>query len=193
MRIVIPVKPLAQAKSRLGTMLSAADRAVVVRGLLERALAAARPVAPVSVVTADALVTAWARAAGAEVIDEAEVLGLNAAARLGVDQAGLGGETTVMVLAADLPDVSAQALGAMAEQARPAALVIAPSRDGGTNALIVAPRADFQFAYGTGSFLRHRLEAERLGMTVLRHESRGLSVDIDWPCDLADHRDLWAA
>jgi 2-phospho-L-lactate guanylyltransferase len=193
MRIVVPVKPLAQAKSRLGTMLSAADRAMVVRGLLERVLASARAIAPVSVVTADALVRAWARAAGADVIDEAEVLGLNAAARLGVDHARLAGETRVMVLAADLPDVSAQALAAMAHQARPDALVIAPSRDGGTNALIVGPRADFQFAYGPDSFARHRREAERLGMIVVRHDSRALSVDIDWPRDLADHRDLWAA
>ncbi len=193
MRIVVPVKPLAQAKSRLATMLSAADRAAVVRGLLDRVLTAARAVAPVSVVTADPLVSAWARAAGAEVIDEAMVLGLNAAARLGVDQAGLGGETMVMVLAADLPNVGAHALGAMAGQARPDALVIAQSRDGGTNALIVGSRADFRFAYGPDSFVRHRREAERLGMRLVSFESRALSVDIDWPCDLADHRDLWAA
>ena len=53
MRIVVPVKPMAQAKSRLGTVLSAAERAEVMRGLFGRVITAAREVAPVSVVTAD--------------------------------------------------------------------------------------------------------------------------------------------
>jgi 2-phospho-L-lactate guanylyltransferase len=193
MRILVPVKPLAQAKSRLGTLLSAAERVDVMREWLAWVLGAARAVAPVAVVTADASVAAWARAAGADVIDEAEVLGLNAAAQLGADQARRNGEATVMVLAADLPDVTAEALWAMAWRARPDAVTIAPSRDGGTNALILGPRLDFQFAYGPGSFLRHRREAERLGLEVVVHESPALNVDIDWPADLADHRDLWAA
>ncbi len=193
MRILVPVKPLAQAKSRLGGVLSAAQRAEVARRLLDRVIAAARAVAPVAVVTADTVVAAWARALDAEVIDEVEVRGLNAAARLGVAAAGRAGETTAMVLAADLPAVTAAALQAMADRSRPGAVVLAPSRDGGTNALILGPRADFEFAYGPDSFMRHRREAERLGLEVLVHESPALSVDIDWPGDLAGHRDLWAA
>ena len=193
MRILVPVKPLAQAKSRLGTTLSAAQRAEVMRSLLDRVIAAACAVAPVSTVTADPLVAQWARAAGAQVIEEAEVLGLNAAARLGVDHAGRGGETTVMVLAADLPDITPEALRAMVARGGPGALVIAPSRDGGSNALILNPRVDFRFAYGPDSFALHRREAERLGLEVVVHESPALSVDIDWPGDLADHQDLWAA
>ena len=100
---------------------------------------------------------------------------------------------TVMILAADLPDVTAEALDAMLTLARPGALVIGPSRDGGTNALILSPRLDYRFAYGPDSFARHCGEAKRLGLEVVVHESPALSVDIDWPEDLADHRDLWAA
>ena len=140
MRIIVPVKPLAQAKSRLGTVLSAGERAEIMRGLLDRVIAAAREVAPVSVVTADADIAARSRMLGAEVIDEGEVLGLDAAARLGVCHARRSGEMTVMILAADLPDVTAEALDAMLTLARPGALVIGPSRDGGTNALILSPQ-----------------------------------------------------
>ena len=193
MRIIVPVKPLAQAKSRLGTVLSADQRAEVMRGLLERVIGAAREVAPVSVVTADRAVARWACASGAEVIDEGEVMGLNAAARLGVDHALRDGEMTAMILAADLPDVTAAALRAMIARTRPGAVIIGPSRDGGTNALILAPRLDFCFAYGPDSFARHSGEARRLGLEVVVHEVPALSVDIDWPEDLADHRDLWAA
>jgi 2-phospho-L-lactate guanylyltransferase len=193
MRIVVPVKPLAQAKSRLGTALSAGERAEVMRRLLGRVIAAAREVAPVSVVTADADIAARSRVLGADVIDEGAVLGLDAAARLGVDHARRGGERTVMILAADLPDVTAEALRAMIAWTRRGAVVIAPSRDGGTNALILSPCLDFRFAYGPDSFTRHRGETKRLGLEVVVHESPALRVDIDWPEDLSNHRDLWAA
>jgi 2-phospho-L-lactate guanylyltransferase len=193
MRIVVPVKPLAQAKSRLGTVLSAAGRAGVMRELLARVITAAREVAPVTVVTADGEIAARSRAWGAMVIDEGEVIGLNEAARLGADHARGRGDGTVMILAADLPDVTAEALQAMMHLARPDAMVIGPSRDGGTNALILSPRPDFQFFYGPDSFERHCGEAKRLGFDVIVHESPALSVDIDWPEDLARHHDLWAA
>ena len=81
-------------------------------------------------------------------VDEGEVVGLDAAARLGVDHAMGSGDTWVMILAADLPDVTAEALRAMIARARHGAVVIGPSRDGGTNALILSPRLDFRFAYG---------------------------------------------
>ena len=62
MRIVIPVKPLAQAKSRLSRVLSAGERAALMCGLLDRVVTAAREVAPVSVVTADPVVAERSRA-----------------------------------------------------------------------------------------------------------------------------------
>ena len=193
MRIIVPVKPLAQAKSRLGAVLSTGERAAIMRGLLDRVIVAAREVAAVSVVTADSDVATRARNAGADVIDERVVLGLNAAALLGVGRAAREGDTSAMVLAADLPDVTAAALQAMGRRARSGAVVIAPSRDGGTNALILSPDVAFRFAYGPGSFERHRREARRLGLETIVHDSPALSVDIDWPADLTDHRDLWAA
>jgi 2-phospho-L-lactate guanylyltransferase len=193
MRIVVPVKPLAQAKSRLGRVLSPAERATVMCGLFSRVIAASREVAPVSVVTADGDVASMSRALGAEVIDEGDVLGLDVAVRYGIDRARACGDSSVMILAADLPDVTVEALRGMIGRARPGAVVIAPSRDGGTNALILSPRPEFRFAYGPDSFARHRGEAKRLGMEVVVYESPALMVDIDWPEDLAGHRDLWAA
>jgi 2-phospho-L-lactate guanylyltransferase len=193
MRIIVPVKPLAQAKSRLGTVLSPGERARVMCGLLARVVKAANAVARVSVVTADGAVAAMAMALGADVIDEGAVRGLDGAARLGVDQARRDGEMTVMVLAADLPEVTVGALKAMLSRVRPRAVVIAPSRDGGTNAIVLASHIDFRFAYGPDSFTRHCAEARRLAREVIVHESEALGLDIDRPEDLAGHQDLWAA
>jgi 2-phospho-L-lactate guanylyltransferase len=193
MRIVVPVKPLSLAKTRLEPVLSGIQRAKVMCILLDRVISAARELAPTSVVTADAVVAMRARGLGAEVIDEGEVTGLNAAVRLGADHAGARGNTRVVIVAADLPDVTAVALREMSTRAREGSVVICPSRDGGTNALILRPRPDFRFGYGPDSFARHCGEAKRLGLEIVVHESSALGVDIDWPEDLSGHPDLWAA
>jgi 2-phospho-L-lactate guanylyltransferase len=193
MRIIVPVKPLSQAKSRLGTALSPGERADVMRRLLDRVIAAASQVSPVSVVTADPEIAHRSRTLGAEVIDEGVVLGLDSAARLGLDRARRLGEEMVMILAADLPDVTAEVLRAMTFLARPGAMVIGPSQDGGTNALILPSKIDFCFAYGPDSLVRHQAEARRLGLEIVVHEAPALRLDVDWPGDLADQPDLWAA
>jgi len=193
MRIVVPVKPLADAKSRLAVSLSQPERATLMCGLLDRVVAAGRAVAPVSVVTADEVVALRARAMGAAVIDERRVAGLDAAARLAVEHLRREGETMVLILAADLPDVTSDALRAMLGFTRPDAVVMGPSRDGGTNALALPIEADFRFGYGPDSFERHCREGRRLGLEVIIHDTPALSVDLDRPEDLAGYRALWAA
>ncbi len=44
----------------------------------------------------------------------------------------------------------------------------------------------FSFAFGTDSFARHQLEAERLGLRVEIVHSAGLARDVDEPRDLPD-------
>ncbi len=189
----MPVKPLARAKSRLAARLSPSERIVLMGHLIDRGVRAARAVAPVSVVTADPVVAARIRALGAEIIEEFEVAGLDAAARLARRRLRRAGEAMMLILAADLPDVTAEALAAMADRARSGAIVVAPSRDGGTNALALPTIADFRFAYGQDSFERHGREARRLGLDVIAHESAALSLDIDRPEHLRGYRRLCAA
>lgn len=185
MRIVIPVKPLADAKSRLGSVLSPSQRVQVVCDLLDRALQAALATAPVSVVTADPAVTMRARAAGADVIEEARASGLNAAVGLAAHLLYVTNEDVMFVLVADLPEITAEALAEMAARWRPGTMVIAPSSDGGTNALLLAPGAAFAFAYGPDSFARHCANATEAGLTVVVHDRRVLRLDLDRPQDLA--------
>jgi 2-phospho-L-lactate guanylyltransferase (CobY/MobA/RfbA family) len=44
----------------------------------------------------------------------------------------------------------------------------------------------FQFAFGDGSFGRHLVEADRLGLTVGTHEAFGIGFDLDTPDDWED-------
>ena len=185
MRIVIPIKPLAQAKTRLSAVLSPAERSALAITLLDRALAAALAVAPVSVLTAEGAVAQRAAAAGADIIDEERVVGLNAAAGLAREHLRRRGVDAMLILAGDLPDVAPAALTAMISHWRDGVAVIAPSSDGGVNALALPTRTEFRFAYGPQSFDLHRCEAARTGLEVIVHDCDALRYDIDWPEDLA--------
>ena len=50
---------------------------------------------------------------------------------------------------------------------------------------VVPTGAGFCFAYGAGSFERHRSEAARLGVPCQLVYDRRLAIDIDLPEDLA--------
>ena len=188
MRIVIPIKPLAQAKTRLSAVLSPDERSALAITLLDRALAAALAVAPVSVLTADGAVAQRAALAGADIINEERVAGLNAAASLAREHLRRSGVEAMLVLAGDLPDVTPAALTAMLSRWRGGVAVIAASSDGGVNALALPTRTGFQFAYGPQSFELHCREAARTGLEVVVHDSAALRYDIDRPEDLARFR-----
>lgn len=186
MDILIPAKGFRHGKSRLAGALSPAERAALCRQLLLRTLrvAAALP-GRVAVVTEDDEVAALAVAAGALALPDAG-FGLNAAIARASDL--LGHDAALMVLPADLPRVDAAALLAAWRESP----VLAPDRHrDGTNLLLLPPacRAGFAFAYGPGSFARHRAEAARSGIDpfILRHPA--LAHDIDTAADLT----LWRA
>lgn len=174
--MLVPVKAFSHAKVRLAEVLDGEQRAALARSMAEGVLAASAP-HPVTVACDDDEVADWARAAGAMVC-WTPGLGLNGAVTAGV--AFLAGFDRVVVAHADLPKATS-----FDEVLRPAGVVAVPDRhDDGTNVLVVPPRAGFTFAYGPGSFARHRAEADRLGLplTVLRPE--GLTWDVDVPADL---------
>jgi len=68
----------------------------------------------------------------------------------------------------------------------PGTVTLVPDRRrDGTNVAVVPTSAGFCFAYGAGSFERHRLEAARLGLPCEIVYDRRLAIDIDLPEDLA--------
>jgi 2-phospho-L-lactate guanylyltransferase len=92
----------------------------------------------------------------------------------------------VLILPADLPLLSAEDLTAMIDLGRANnTVVIATDQNGdGTNAMLVRPPGLLTYAYGPGSYERHKLAAEAEGATVKTYTSERLSLDIDYPEDL---------
>jgi 2-phospho-L-lactate guanylyltransferase (CobY/MobA/RfbA family) len=64
------------------------------------------------------------------------------------------------------------------------AITIAPSPDGGTNALLLHPPDAIPFHFGRNSFAHHSASASEAGFTIRSVTSQGLQTDIDMPQDL---------
>jgi 2-phospho-L-lactate guanylyltransferase len=178
--VLIPVKAFHQAKRRLGSSLSDADRVQLVRAMAAHVVAASAPL-PVAVVCDDEEVARWATDLGATVMWEPGQ-GLNGAVRAGVERLARAGARWVTVAHGDLP--RAHGLGVLAPF--DGVTLVPDRRDDGTNVLRLPARSDFSFAYGPGSFRAHRAEATRLGLPVrvLRHPD--LAYDVDWPADVVE-------
>ena len=189
--LVLPVKSIADGKSRLADHLAPATRRAVNVELLARSLtlAARYPGLPRTVVVSHcADVLHLARARGAHCIEERGDGGLNAA----LDQAlaALPGpaDEHVLVLSCDVPFAREDDLRHMVVRARTSpCVVVATDRAGsGTNALCLPQGTSFQFRYGPASCLNHAAQASVLGLecVVLRHTSLAFDVDT-----VQDHRE----
>ena len=178
--VVIPVKAFDRAKVRLSEVLDGPERAALARALADRVLVAAEPLG-IAVVCDDDVVASWARDAGAAVV-WTPGLDLNAAVTEAVDRLAAAGVRRAVVAHADLPFASG--LAGFDSDDEDEVLVVADRRRDGTNVLSVPTGRGFRFAYGPGSFDRHRAEADRCALTVRVVDAEHLAWDGDEPADL---------
>ncbi|PEQ11874.1 2-phospho-L-lactate guanylyltransferase [Novosphingobium sp. PC22D] len=182
---VVPAKPASRAKSRLSGVLSPAERARLAADMLAHVVATARAYDAI-----DAVLVIGGSAPQGDGVEWAEDPGggLNVALQWALDQVAHRGGGRVVTLAGDLPLLTQADLIRLIDLPRDT-IGVAPDRHGtGTNALsLPLPGADrFRFAYGSGSFARHRSEARRIGYNACAILGNGLAKDIDEPDDLAD-------
>lgn len=152
------------------------------------ALRAARDIESLAVMTPDSAVrtrvAAWGVAAFPDPCPD-----LNAALMATLETSGRS--SAVLIVAGDLPLLSAADVVALLAAAGPERLVIAPSKeDTGTNALVVPPGTTFRPAYGAGSLDAHRRVARALGCEVIEVRRPGLAFDLDNEADLRALREL---
>ena len=176
--VLIPVKAFRNAKLRLAPALDPAARAALARTMAALVVRAAGGLA-VAVVCDDDEVAAWATDQGAQVI-WSPGRGLNGAVTDGVATLAGQGRVTAIVAHADLP----HALDLTWLADRPGVTLVPDRWGDGTNVIVVPCAAGFGFSYGSGSFARHRAEAERLGLPVTVERVPRLAWDVDVPADL---------
>lgn len=184
-RVVIPLRSFDAGKSRLSQVLDVSARQALIEAMLTDVLHAVRSSGATDVVIAacgDHAVS-LARTLGLPVIsDERPGGGLNAALTRVLATVSYT-DQSVMIVAADLPRITADDLAAVT--ARPASVVIAPTHDDGTAVLLQRPPSQITLAYGAKSASAHAINATAAGRTVASVRRDGLLYDLDTPADLA--------
>ena len=183
---IVPMKPLAQGKSRLALSLTEEQRAGLALGMLRRVILAikAASVDTVWVVGGDDRVRAMTRGLGGDSLEElGEDLNdtLKKAFELAFDQG-----KSALYVAGDLPFVKPSDIHSMLQASRSQGNVtLAPARrDGGTNAILVPFGVALQPELGQRSFMKHLTQAARLETSVAINSSQGLGFDLDVVDDL---------
>ena len=187
---VLPIKELHQAKQRLAGHVPPEFRAGLARAMIEDvldALRGARGLDGVLVLTCDPDAEKLARQYGAEVSGEdarAGHTGVVASAAARLEERGCG---TMLALPGDLPLLtSADVELTLAHRSGAPSVSLVPSLDGdGTNAVLASPPTALEFAFGPGSFARHRGLLRQKGIVPAIVRCPGIELDIDTPEDLA--------
>jgi len=194
MRIValVPFKTFEQAKSRLESALSPADRRALVRWMGARvvgALRASGAVHRIGVVGADPVLVGQWRDDPLVTAVHATGLSLNQDLETGRRWALRQGADALLVALGDLPLLSGSAVREVIAlaglPARAQTVVIAPDRrQDGTNLLLQSPPGLMAFTYGRHSLARHLHAARRAGAEPSIYRAEETSFDVDTPADL---------
>ena len=201
--VLIPVKSLERAKSRLAPRLEAVERRLLALAMLEdtvRAAGASPVVERITVVTPDQSAARRALSCGVAVLTEEAVLAQSAAgARNTAGDLGTRGPLNaaldaaarrvraefnppiLIVLQADLPALRPDDLTAAVEAAAGSRAIVADHSGAGTTTLIVPGRgAELGPRFGPWSAREHQLG----GAIALTGDWPGMRYDVDTPDDL---------
>lgn len=182
---VVPVKSLSASKSRLLPELSRGELEALALAMVEDVVGAlldTPEIDRVAVATPDARVAETARKLGAEALHGPDP-GLNEAIDAAAPKLHLAPDAPLLVVLGDVAGAEAADISRLyrALDALPPgpAAVLAPSRDGGTSALLRRPHDALPARFGRQSATRHREAAEAAGVALREIELASLAVDLD--------------
>ena len=187
--VLVPVKALAQGKTRLSACLSPDERHALSRAMLTDVVTSARSATTVDrvvVVSSDSSLLQLACQLGVEAVDEGYPRGLNGAVAVGTEFCLQLGATAVLVLLADLPLVTAQDVERVFQQINgDPQIVVVPCKEGdGTNALLRVPPEVVPTRFGGPSLAGHQSVARQYKVPCQVVNIPRIAFDVDSVADL---------
>ena len=184
---VVPVKSLQEAKSRLASVLSPEERSALTLSMLNHVLAAIRESGVISSIGIVSPNSGELSLPPDITTIEQTRAGLNNHLEEGREWAISNGADTLMIIFADLPLLTPDDIRAIIDIGKVAGtVVLAPDRHGGgTNIMLTHPASLSIFAFGQGSYHKHRSQTLAEGCRIKTYISEGTSLDIDTPEDLS--------
>jgi 2-phospho-L-lactate/phosphoenolpyruvate guanylyltransferase len=188
---LIPVKEVIGAKSRLALAVPPHLRQGLALAMLEdvlNAVAGARNIAGVIVVTVDGAAAALAKKYAARIITEGATSGHSGAVNTAAGILAREGKRGFLQMPLDIPLVSSEEISTVVtmHQQEPS-FIIAPSNDElGSNGVLVSPPTAVPLTFGEDSFFPHLRMAEKCGIRPQVVRLPGFGLDIDRPEDLVE-------
>lgn len=193
--VVVPMKDLSRAKTRLSDHLDSNQRADVAAELFLQTLTFLMTAQQqnsltfdIAVVTSSVDIAEKVNAHGLHLIFEDCENGLNEALSFAAHWAIERSYSTLCVLPADIaaPDIGEfERLLGLSSSAK--SVVLCPALDYGTNVLIATPPDVIEFTYGSNSFLKHQAQAAARNIDCVIAPSFPFSKDVDRMEDLTQH------
>jgi 2-phospho-L-lactate guanylyltransferase len=183
---VVPVKAVDASKSRLRADFDADDVRLLATAMLRDvldALAAVPAIARVLVATPDAAVARIARSSGAEALVRDDP-GLNAAIESATAWLAAEGADGVLVMLGDVAGARPEEIAQLIASLDGSGVALAPSRDGGTSALLRVPHDAVAAGFGPESAKVHRERALSAGSRLEECALPSLAIDVDRREDL---------
>ncbi len=182
--IALPVKSLAESKTRLEPLLDPLERAALTLAMLEDVMDAtlALPGWETWVISPDESVLEVAARRGARAVTEATPTLAAAISQVEADAVGLGADAFAVLLP-DTPLVTPSSLTRALHTLGP--VVLAPSLDeSGTNLLLRRPPTVLPARFGPDSYRRHLEVAAERDVPLSVVETSELGFDLDLPDDI---------
>lgn len=183
--VLVPLKRLDGAKTRLAELLPADQRAGLMRAMLQDVLEAvrgARGVARITLVSSDPSAESLARESGIEWWHD-QGLAWNSALFAAMQE--IVAESCATVVSADLPLLVSAEIESLIAATPARGLAIARASDAGTNAVSLRPPAALHTCFGArGSAELHARTARGRGLEAVVLDRPGLALDIDTSGDL---------
>lgn len=187
--VIIPVKPMRLAKSRLSSVVTPEQRQQFAETMLRHVLQVVKAVPQVTgtlVISRDNRALSIARDFGAKTVQESGAPELNSALMRATRIIESWRSSAVLILPADLPLIEPDDVRELIRMGEaPMSVVLSTDQNqDGTNALFVRPPGLIKYAYGEGSFQRHKELGFQAGAQVHVYHSPRLELDIDLPEDI---------
>lgn len=189
---VIPVKTLLKSKTRLSIVLNPQERQTFTLVMLKDVLTATKysMVRHTILVSSDPTIKKLADNFGVTYLHERK-RGVNQAIKQAIESCIHDGANSVLILPADIPLITPKEINRIIELGlERTSIVISPSQNVGTNALLQNPPNLIPTRFGPQSFLKHCNEASARMVTFKVYRSQKVALDIDSIKDLTDFLEI---
>jgi 2-phospho-L-lactate guanylyltransferase len=184
---VIPVKTLLKSKTRLSTILTPHERQTLLLKMLEdvcNAIQRSSIVHKIVIISSDLKVQSFSNKFRAVYLQEIKE-GLNQALQQATNWCIQNNAKSILIIPTDIPLISPDDIKKIVNLSiEECSIVIAPSKNGGTNILFQKPPDLIPPCYGPESFYKHIIKASDKGVAAKIYTSQNVELDIDTPKDL---------